>query len=104
MENFDYKKFLAEGKLLKENDDFDDWLRQGLELQKNQSKSKNSWIDLDWDFSDPDSVDFGKFEVSIDQFQNFNGKFVIDSDGNKRPITQDIVDSILDSYEENQED
>ena len=104
MENFDFKKYLAEGKLLKEDDGIDDLIRRGLEIQNQNKNSKNNWVDLDWDFSDPDSVDFGKFEVGIDQFRNFNGKFVIDSDGKKRSITQDIVDSILDSYEENQED
>ena len=104
MENFDFKKYLAEGKLLKEDDGIDDLIRQSLEMQNQNKNLKNNWVDLDWDFSDPDSVDFGKFEVGIDQFQNFNGKFVIDSDGKKRPITQDMVDSILDSYKENQED
>jgi hypothetical protein len=48
MENFDLKKYLAEGKLLKE--------------------AETSWNELDWDFSDLDSVNFRDFEVDIDQF------------------------------------
>ena len=83
MENFDLKKYLAEGKLLKE--------------------AETSWNELDWDFSDLDSVNFRDFEVDNDQFLQASKKgYVIDNDGVKRIIDKLTLKYILQSYKENQ--
>ena len=83
MENFNLKKYLAEGRLLKE-----------VEI---------SWNELDWDFSDLDSVNFRDFEVDIDQFLQASKKgYVIDNDGVKRIIDKLTLKYILQSYKENQ--
>ena len=83
MENFDLKKYLAEDKLLKE--------------------AETSWNELDWDFSDLDSVNFRDFEVDIDQFLQASKKgYVIDNDGVKRIIDKLTLKYILQSYKENQ--
>jgi len=91
MDNFDLKKYLAEGRLLKE---------------ENETPIKpTDWADLDSDFSDSDEIRFRNmdtyFKVNIDQFQqDFNG-FVVDTKGRKRAIDKKIFDDILESYLEN---
>ena len=56
----------------------------------------------DWDFSDSDSVNFGDFEVDIDQFkQGIKNGYVIDDNGNKRSIDKSTIKDILLSYKEN---
>ena len=87
MDNFDLKKYLAEGRLLKEETD---------------------WSNLEPDFSDSSEISFENedtsFQVSIEQFQqDFNG-FVVDTEGKKRAIDKKIFDDTLESYLENWSD
>jgi hypothetical protein len=115
MDNFDLKKYLAEGRLFKEevgylSQDIDDLIQQGLQADrtiKAQNQNKKSietpWNELDWDFSDSDSVNFGDFEVDIDQFlQAKKNGYVIDNNGVKRIIDKLTLKYILQSYKENQ--
>jgi hypothetical protein len=63
---------------------------------------KTNWNDLDWDFSDSDSVNFGNFEVDINQFKKgLKNGYVIDDNGVKRGIDKATIESILQSYKEN---
>ena len=115
MDNFNLKKYLAKGRLLKEergylSQDIDDLIQQGLQADrtiKAQNQNKKSietpWNELDWDFSDSDSVNFGNFEVDIDQFlQAKKNGYVIDDNGVKRIIDKLTLKYILQSYKENQ--
>jgi hypothetical protein len=98
------KKALSE-----DNNDIDDLIQKSLQAQrdfisKNQNKPPQdiNWNNLDWDFSDEDSVDFGNFEVDVDQFtKKFNGEYIVDNDGVKRNIDKSTVKAILQSYKEN---
>lgn len=61
-----------------------------------------NWMGLDWDFSDSDSVNFGDFDVTIDQFeQGKESGYVIDLDGIKRTIDETTIKLILEDYQEN---
>jgi len=63
---------------------------------------KTNWNDLDLDFSDSDSVNFGDFEVDINQFKKgLKNGYVIDDNGVKRDIDKVTIKSILQSYKEN---
>ena len=63
---------------------------------------ETDWSELDWDFSDSDSVNFGDFEVDIDQFKKgIKNGYVIDDNGDKRSINKSIIKDILQSYKEN---
>jgi len=63
---------------------------------------KTNWDDLDLDFSDSDSVNFGDFEVDINQFKKgLKNGYVIDDNGVKRDIDKVTIKSILQSYKEN---
>ena len=90
MDNFDLKKYLAEGRLFKE---------------ENETLNNTDWGDLDWDFSDSSEISFQNgdtsFQVNIKQFkQKFNGK-IVDTEGKERSIDKKIFDDILESYLEN---
>ena len=87
MDNFDLRKYLAEGRLFEE------------EIKT------TDWSDLDADFSDSSEIRFRNrdtyFKVSVDQFkQDFKG-FVVDTKGKKREIDKKIFDVTLEDYEEN---
>ena len=85
------------------------FLQKGLQSDKNiktQNQNKppqeTDWFDLDMDFSDSDSINFGKFEIDIDKFkQGSKDGYVIDDDGVKRNIDKSTLKSILQSYREN---
>jgi len=91
MNNFDLKKYLAEGRLFEE---------------ENKTLGKpTDWADLDADFSDSSEISFRNrdtyFKVNIEQFQqDFNG-FVVDTKGRKRAIDKKTFDVTLEDYEEN---
>jgi len=84
-------------------------IQQGLQIDRdfktqNQNKKaqETDWYELDWDFSDSDSVNFGDFEVDIDQFKKgIKDGYVIDDNGDKRSINKSIIKDILQSYKEN---
>jgi len=59
------------------------------------------WADYDWDFSDSDSIDFGKFEVDIAEFKRNTKGFVVDNNGKERKIDKATIKDILQSYREN---
>lgn len=90
--------------------DIDDLIQKGLQADRtikaqNQNKKaiETPWNELDQDFSDSDSVNFGKFEVDIDQFkQASKNGYVIDDNGVKRIIDKPTLKYILQSYRENQ--
>lgn len=90
--------------------DIDDLIQKGLQADRiikaqNQNKKaiETPWNKLDQDFSDSDSVNFGKFEVDIDQFkQASKNGYVIDNNGVKRIIDKPTLKDILQSYRENQ--
>ena len=90
--------------------DIDDLIQKGLQADRtikaqNQNKKaiETPWNELDQDFSDSDSVNFGKFEVDIDQFkQASKNGYVIDDNGVKRIIDKPTLKDILQSYRENQ--
>jgi len=63
---------------------------------------QTDWNQLDWDFSNSDSINFGDFEVDINQFkQGIKNGYVIDDNGYKRSIDKDTFSNILSSYIEN---
>ena len=83
VDNFDN---LAEGRLLKEDD----------------APRVTNWYKLNWDFSDDESVNFGYFDVDLDQFkQASKNGYVIDDSGRKRIIDEPTAKAILDDYEDN---
>ena len=72
-------------------------------MNQNKKTVETPWNELDQDFSDSDSVNFGKFEVDIDQFkQASKNGYVIDDNGVKRSIDKLTLKYILQSYRENQ--
>ncbi len=89
--------------------EINDLIQRGLQMQKdielqNQNKppQETNWEELDWDFSEEDSVNFGDFEVDIDQFKKgIKNGYIIDNNGNKRSIYKNMIKSILQSYKEN---
>ena len=107
------KKTIGKDKLSEErgylSPEIDDLIQRSLQankISKAQNQSKNpqetDWNQLDWDFSDSDSVNFGDFEVDIDQFkQGIKNGYVIDDNGNKRSIDKSTIKDILLSYKEN---
>ena len=68
----------------------------------NKKAIETDWNELDMDFSDSDTINFGKFEIDIDRFkQGSKDGYVIDDDGVKRNIDKPTLKSILQSYREN---
>jgi len=89
--------------------ELDDFIQKGLQADRtikaqNQNKppQETDWNELDMDFSDSDTINFGKFEIDIDRFkQGSKDGYVIDDDGVKRNIDKSTLKSILQSYREN---
>jgi hypothetical protein len=72
---------------------------------KDKNMKTVNWNKLDVDFSDSDSINFGDFEVDIDNFKKGSKDgYVIDNDGVKRIIDEVTVKIILEDYKENWED
>jgi len=72
---------------------------------KDKNMKTVNWNELDVDFSDSDSINFGDFEVDIDNFKKGSKDgYVIDNDGVKRIIDEVTVKVILEDYKENWED
>ena len=101
--NNEFKRMQKLAGLLTENKEVDDLIKKDLETKNiNSTAIKTNWNDLDWDFSDSDSVSFGDFEVDMDQFKTGSKKgYVVDNDGVKRDIDKATIKFILQSYKEN---
>jgi hypothetical protein len=70
--------------------------------EDNDSPIPTDWYDLDWDFSDSYTIDFGDFEVDFDEFKpGIKNGYVVDSNGVKRAIDKSTIKTILQSYREN---
>ena len=68
----------------------------------NKRVIETDWWELDMDFSDSDSINFGDFEVDIDKFkQGSKDGYVIDNNGDKRIIDKATLKLILKDYREN---
>jgi len=60
MSNFDLRKYLAEGKLLKEGK-YTEFVDDG----------ENEYMDFDYDAIERDMVEYGKTKVDYDKFLNY---------------------------------